>query len=93
MAESDMMERYKTFITAWLESRTIQEVCEKTGIDRRGCSNLASRIRQRGIPLPKRCSGIQTPRTPELLEGEWDDLRMWANKLIGQMEAERYRLA
>ena len=86
------MERYKAFIKAWLESRTSEEVAQKTGMDRRACSNLAAAIRRRGIHLPKRSSG-NSRRTPELLEGEWGELRLWANKLIGQMEAERYRLA
>ena len=44
---------HKTFVLAWIDSKSIQEVAQKLGIERTMAYSTATRLRNAGVQLPE----------------------------------------
>jgi hypothetical protein len=77
-------DRYKKFVQEWQMSKSLNEFCEKSGVDKRYASNLAAHLRRRGVKLKTFCRrDHEVRKDPYLTVDEWSSLQEAANVWIG----------
>ena len=71
--------KYREFIETWQMSKSIDEFCEKLGVDRGCARNIEAHMRRRNVNLKKFVRRTRPePTYTQLTQEEWHMLRMTA---------------
>ena len=74
---------WESFIRVWQTSRTVAEVCEKTGYKDGTARRYAWTLRKRGVELRQ-----QDDENPQRSKEDWDELRQLATQLGEQPDTD-----
>lgn len=82
---SSRVEKICQFIRDWWASDTIDEACQRTGMDRRDASNLAAHLRRKGVPMKNMPRAARNEVQPMLTNDDLDLLRF-----VGKQERDKH---